>query len=61
MALPAVQNPNDALGLVKNLGQVLFTDFVVPFEVSSILFLAAMVGAVMIGKRGHIDLSLIHI
>jgi NADH-quinone oxidoreductase subunit J len=55
VALPAVQNPNDALGLVKNLGQVLFTDFVVPFEVSSILFLAAMVGAVMIGKRGHID------
>jgi NADH-quinone oxidoreductase subunit J len=39
------------IGLVKNLGRVLFTDFVVPFEVSSILFLAAMVGAVLVGKR----------
>jgi NADH-quinone oxidoreductase subunit J len=39
------------IGLVKNLGKVLFTDFVVPFEISSILFLAAMVGAVFIGKR----------
>lgn len=38
-------------GLVKNLGQLLFTKYVVPFEVSSILFLAAMVGAVLLGKR----------
>ena len=35
----------------KNLGHVLFTDFALPFEVSSILFLAAMVGAVMLGKK----------
>lgn len=39
------------IGLVKNLGKALFTEFVVPFEISSILFLAAMVGAVMIGKK----------
>jgi NADH-quinone oxidoreductase subunit J len=39
------------VGLVKNLGRVLFTDFVVPFEIAGILFLAAMVGAVMVGKR----------
>jgi NADH-quinone oxidoreductase subunit J len=39
------------IGLVKNLGQVLFSDFRLPFEVSSILFLSAMVGAVMIGKK----------
>lgn len=38
-------------GLVKNLGQLLFTKYVVPFEVSSILFIAAMVGAVLLGKR----------
>jgi NADH-quinone oxidoreductase subunit J len=43
--------PSTDIGLVKNLGRVLFTDFVVPFEVSSILFLAAMVGAVLVGKR----------
>ena len=39
------------IGLVKNLGKVLFTDFKFPFEVSSILFLSAMVGAVMLGKK----------
>lgn len=49
LQLPTQHDPN--LGLVKNLGQKLFTDFVVPFEISSVLFLAAMVGAVLIGKR----------
>ncbi len=39
------------VGLVENLGRVLFTDFVVPFEIAGILFLAAMVGAVLVGKR----------
>jgi NADH-quinone oxidoreductase subunit J len=39
------------IGLIKNLGRVLFNDYVVPFEISSILFLSAMVGAVVIGKR----------
>lgn len=39
------------IGLIENLGRVLFTDFVVPFEISSVLFLSAMVGAVVIGKK----------
>jgi NADH-quinone oxidoreductase subunit J len=39
------------IGLIENLGKVLFRDFLLPFEVSSILLLAAMVGAVMLGKR----------
>ena len=38
-------------GLVENLGQVLFRDFLLPFELASVLFLVAMVGAVMLGKR----------
>ena len=38
------------IGLVKNLGKVLFTDFLLPFEIASVLLLAAMVGAVMLGK-----------
>jgi NADH-quinone oxidoreductase subunit J len=42
-------------GLVHNLGKLLFTKYVAPFEISSILFLAAMVGAVLIGKRGMQD------
>lgn len=39
------------IGLIGNLGKVLFSDFVVPFEISSVLFLSAMVGAVVIGKK----------
>ena len=39
------------IGLIENLGKTLFSDYVVPFEISSILFLSAMVGAVMIGKK----------
>jgi len=39
------------IGLIENLGKALFTDYVVPFEISSVLFLSAMVGAVVIGKK----------
>ena len=39
------------IGLIKNLGMVLFKEYTVPFEISSVLFLAAMVGAVVIGKK----------
>ena len=39
------------IGLIQNLGKVLFHEYVVPFEISSILFLSAMVGAVVIGKK----------
>lgn len=39
------------IGLIEQLGKTLFTDYVVPFEVSSILFLSAMVGAVVIGTK----------
>ena len=38
-------------GLIKQLGKVLFSDYVVSFEISSVLFLSAMIGAVVIGKR----------
>jgi NADH-quinone oxidoreductase subunit J len=33
------------------LGKALFNDYVLPFEISSVLFLSAMVGAVIIGKK----------
>ncbi|MEO5995580.1 MAG: NADH-quinone oxidoreductase subunit J [Chitinophagaceae bacterium] len=45
------QTQDGDIGLIKNLGMVLFNDYVVPFEVSSILFLSAMVGAVVLGKK----------
>lgn len=40
----------EQISLVKNLGKVMFSDFLIPFEVTSVLLLAAMVGAVMLGK-----------
>ena len=46
----AAVNQGD-IGLIKNLGKQLFTTYVVPFEISSVLFLSAMVGAVVIGKK----------
>jgi NADH-quinone oxidoreductase subunit J len=42
---------NGDIGLIHNLGLVLFNDYVIPFEISSVLFLSAMVGAVVIGKK----------
>jgi NADH-quinone oxidoreductase subunit J len=44
-------NFNSQIGLVENLGIVLFRDFLLPFELTSVLFLTSMVGAVMLGKR----------
>jgi NADH-quinone oxidoreductase subunit J len=47
----ATTDQSDNIGLVENLGQLLFTKYVLPFEISSVLFIAAMVGAVLLGKR----------
>ena len=40
-----------SIGLIKVLGKELFTRYVVPFEISSLLFLSAMGGAAVIGKK----------
>ncbi|HTR30867.1 MAG TPA: NADH-quinone oxidoreductase subunit J [Puia sp.] len=42
---------NGDIGLIRNLGLSLFHDYVIPFEISSVLFLSAMVGVVVIGKK----------
>ena len=51
VALQLAQVNEGDIGLIKNLGKELFSTYVVPFEISSILFLSAMVGAVVIGKK----------
>ncbi|MFT4033538.1 MAG: NADH-quinone oxidoreductase subunit J [Siphonobacter sp.] len=38
-------------GFVEVLGEVLFRDYLLPFELVTVLFFIAMVGAVMLGKR----------
>ena len=40
----------DTFGTVATIGESLFTDFVLPFEVASLLLLAAMIGAVVLAK-----------
>jgi len=39
------------IGIAKNIGQVLFNQYMFPFEAASLLFLTAMVGAVMMVKK----------
>jgi NADH-quinone oxidoreductase subunit J len=39
------------IGFVQNVGMKLFTDFVLPFEISSVLFLSAMIGAVVLARK----------
>jgi len=52
MAVPyATGSEAESIGLVENLGKLLFKKYVLPFEISSILFIAAMVGAVLLAKR----------
>jgi NADH-quinone oxidoreductase subunit J len=52
-ALAPVAGGADAAALqsVRNLGRVLFTDYALAFEVTSILIIVAMVGAVVLAKR----------
>ena len=56
-ALASSENSNvviradTSVGLIKNLGQALFKTYVVPFEIASVLFLSAMIGAIVIGKK----------
>jgi NADH-quinone oxidoreductase subunit J len=40
-----------SIGLVKELGNLLFSKYIVAFEMTSILFIAAMVGAILLAKR----------
>jgi len=48
-------NPDlSQIGLVKNLGKVLYEQYLLPFELASILFLTAMVGAVLLAKKEQI-------
>ena len=39
------------IGMVEKLGVVLYKQYLLPFEVSALLFLTAMVGATLIGKK----------
>ncbi len=52
---PAARTPgnlvDDGTGSVMHLGQVLFSKYLVPFEVTSVLILVAIMGVVVLAKR----------
>lgn len=51
---PALVTAADAaspFGTTKTVGKLLFTDYILPFEIASFLLLAAIVGAVILAKR----------
>lgn len=49
---PVVDNQ---VGMVETLGKSLYRDFLLPFEVSALLFLTAMIGATLIGKKENTE------
>ena len=40
-----------SIGLVRSVGMSLYTEFLLPFEVSSVLFLSAVVGVVLLARK----------
>ena len=46
-----MQNTDLALNNVERIGMLLYTDYLIPFEVASMLLLVAMVGAIILAKR----------
>lgn len=49
--LPAVSAQMSQVGTVEAVGNVLFTKYMLPFEVTAILLTAAVVGALLIAQR----------
>jgi NADH-quinone oxidoreductase subunit J len=50
-ALTAVSPNAKELGTVEHIGSSMFTSFLFPFELTSILLLAAIIGAVLLAKK----------
>jgi NADH-quinone oxidoreductase subunit J len=47
----AAQSSDLAVNNVERIGMLLYTDYLIPFEVASMLLLVAMVGAIILAKR----------
>jgi NADH-quinone oxidoreductase subunit J len=48
---PQILNGSEAFGNPRSVAQLLFRDFLLPFEVTSILILIAILGAVVLARR----------
>ena len=49
--IPPLGQPGAPAGGVEAIGRLLFTDYVFPFELTSVLLLAAMVGVLLLARR----------
>jgi len=50
-SMSAVGELANQFGTTKAVGKMLFTEYMLPFEIASVLLLAAIVGAVILAKR----------
>ncbi len=50
-ALPVAVPPAPAIGNTEAIGEVLYSTYVFPFEVASLILLVAMIGAIILAKR----------
>lgn len=48
---PALFSPLENFGKIATLGHVLFTEYLLPFEMTSLILLVAIIGAVYLGKK----------
>ena len=46
--------PNAEVGLTRNIGTGLFTEYLLPFEVTSVLILMALVGAITLARQASV-------
>ena len=51
VAPPAAAPPAAAIGNTEAIGEVLYSTYVFPFEVASLILLVAMIGAIILAKR----------
>ena len=49
--LPAAPDSDHAIGTTWSVGVGLFTDYLLPFEVTSVLILMAIIGAIVLARR----------
>lgn len=53
--LPELSGQAEAIGTVEAIGDVMFTDYLLPLQVTAILLTSAVVGAMMIAEFTHAD------
>jgi len=51
--LPVPVSPSATFGTPDSVGEILFNTYLLPFEVTSILLLVAMIGAIVLSKSKH--------